>query len=532
LGVSVGSCGGGGNSNNGGAEATGLLEGGVPANPLGVVGGQILNVAGDAPLANVIVTLISAGVPLSGKTDMNGLWSIGNVPAGSFILTTSLDGFEPALVVGTLPGAQGVSIVGNPVQTVPPIGLFQTKGTFAVRIVDQNGVAVPNVKVTARPQVRYFDYSNASPTPRGTYEVTASSGNDGLVNLNGLPDYAAFGNLGGTLGPLPIDVRPILVTGSQVYSFLGGTFTFNLDAVSSTGFIDQAVIRLAGPQSDLTILDSNIQYLRGQDASQARVFGAVGSILPPSGPITIAFNQSISANSVRAQLLNEDGTQASVLLTPTVTMNQLSLAPASPLTAGARYNLALHADALALTGTGGANREVNVTAPFFVEAGVTPKLAATPPKLSADKNSFVVQFSEPIGIGNASTAAVSCVVYYEAVNLDGDANITYPGEYSASALACPNPSLDITAMTPLENTAAGMPVTGFSSRWQVTFDNAGNGACKPGVLKAPVGPCVVPASGTAVHFVFGRTVGTATVKRADGTPVSDSAQLIAVIPTP
>src|SRR5947199_5883855 len=115
-------CGGGSSTDN--ATPTGTVAG-EPGNPLGTVGGLILNVAGDTPLANVTVSLVSAGVPLTGKTDMNGLYSIPMVPAGAFILTTSLDGFESALLTGNLTGAQGLSIVTNPIATIGPIGLFQ-----------------------------------------------------------------------------------------------------------------------------------------------------------------------------------------------------------------------------------------------------------------------------------------------------------------------------------------------------------------------------------------------------------------------
>src|SRR5262249_27999479 len=107
IGASLGACG-GNDKSEGNATPTGFSEGGVPMNPVGTVGGQILNVAGDAPMADVTVNLVSAGATLTAKTDMNGLYSIQNVPAGSFILSTVAEGFEGALLTGILPGAQGI----------------------------------------------------------------------------------------------------------------------------------------------------------------------------------------------------------------------------------------------------------------------------------------------------------------------------------------------------------------------------------------------------------------------------------------
>src|SRR4029078_4369837 len=115
--------------------------------------------------------------------------------------------------------------------TIGPIGLVKNDGTFSVKIVDQFGTPVANVAVVARTQIRWVSFSNGSPNAQGSYSVTGTSGMDGVVMLAGLPNYASLGSLpfGAHIDTLSIDVSPIQVMGSStVYTFLGGTFTFQV----------------------------------------------------------------------------------------------------------------------------------------------------------------------------------------------------------------------------------------------------------------------------------------------------------------
>jgi hypothetical protein len=148
----------------------------------------------------------------------------------------------------------------------------------------------------------------------------------------------------------------------------------------------------------------------------------------------------------------------------------------------------------------------------------------------------VVSFStsEPIGIGRGSSAAVSCVAFYEGINLDNGDPASYPGEYGANGafLTCyaqgnPLPSIDITAIRPIENAPV---VTGFTSKWQVTVDNVTPGALGP--CKPPLGGvCTRPAQGTKVHLVFDRLPPGATLRRTTGAVVAtDAVNLTFLIP--
>jgi len=168
--------------------------------------------------------------------------------------------------------------------------------------------------------------------------------------------------------------------------------------------------------------------------------------------------------------------------------------------------------------------------PLFVApaAGAALKVLTTSIKSlpGPSPQPFVFQFSEPVGVGFANTG-VSCVVFYDnaTVNLDGDSSTLYPGEYDktkVTQLNCPTPRFDITSMVPLET--AGFPITGFATKWQITYDDqgAGNLECKPGQEAT----CAFPATGSQIYLKPSRASngnGTPTpFKRPDGTPIPDN----------
>jgi hypothetical protein len=371
--------------------------------------------------------------------------------------------------------------------------------------------------------------------PRGSYEVTAMSGMDGAVMLSGLPEYATLGLVQTGFDSLPIDVPPMTVMSTPPYPFLGGTFPFSVGHLANGGsVVDAQVIVLSGPHTDLAVLDSNVDYLRLQTASSSRAFGAgVAGFIGANGPVTVVFNQAINRSTVRAQLFNEDASQASVSMMATGSSNLLTITPTSALAAGKRYNLALHVDAAAVPGISN-TREFNITVPLFTQPAPNSVVSidTTSLKTSSDKTTVTFSFSQPIGIGFGSTGSLSCVAYYDNINLtNGMGN--YGGEWNnGMGMICPNPSFDITAMSPLEPSSAGLPVTGFSSKWQVVFDTVSTNnstSCKPPLLRSSPG-CSPPAPQTTVHFVFSKTSAANTIKLPDGTPVFDSAVL--TIPPP
>jgi hypothetical protein len=506
------------------------------SNPLGTVGGVVWDAASEMPLAGATVSVISGGKLFTAMTDMNGLFGVASVPSGNFIASVSAMSYLTASINGALGGAVGSTPVSNPITTLGPIGLIKSDGTFSVLVVDQFGAPTPNIPLTARPQVRWVNFNNGTPTPLGSFEVTATTGMDGIVTFMGLPDYVSIGSLAGGVDGLPIDVPPMQVMGSMtVYSFLGSTFTFQVTHLGNNngGVVDMPMIRLAGPLTPLTVLNSNLDYLRSVTAgSSLPSFAGISTIpfIAPTGPITIEFNQSINRGTIRATLVNEDGSQATVGMMATGSNNLLTLTPMSALTAGTRYNLILHVDASNVPGQQSVNRELDTTLPIFVApaSGVPVKLAApstVKTTLSTDGLQTLqvdFQFSEPVGVGFGRQDPISCVAYYEGINLNNGVMTPVPpgqwpmGSTTGIGATCPNSGLDITAITPLESQATGMPLTGFSSRWRATLDRIGHPEC---IQQAS---CNFPSPPPLMHLIFSHTTAPNTIKRPDGTPVPDS----------
>jgi hypothetical protein len=517
------------------------------SNPLGAVAGLVWDAAGESPLPGVAVQIVTPAGQLSATTDMDGRFIIGKVPSGAFIISFAIDGYAKVTFMGALAGAVGNFPVANPTATVGPIGLIKTDGTFNVRVVDQDGAPANGIKASARAQVRYIDFSTGQGVPKGFLDVTATSGADGLLMFSGLPSIDVLTNYSqlvtsASVDQLNVEIQPVKVMGVEAYSFLGGTFGFRLAHLPQLA----PVIVLAGPDTVLSILDSNIDYLRGQSGNGSAFSAPVGTLLGPSDKITIAFSEAINGSTVRAQYFMEDGTAAPITASAVPSTNLLTITPMQSLGAGLRYNLGLHVDALTMAAAQATRKEINLTVPIFVKTTGSPALKVVASSVKADDAiSFTFQLSEPIGIGLGSTAAISCVVFYDNVNFDNDPMSVWPGEWNNGVgLQCPpgpfnSVNIDVTKMTPLENTSPGMPITGYSSRWKVIFDTTdtmgASGGCKPGVLKqtmAMPGPCIPPAAGTSAHLVFSHVNGQNTVKRADGTPVPDDNKLLVTIPMP
>ena len=473
----------------------------------GSVGGVVLDAApGLPPLAGASVTVIAGGSTFNATTDVNGTFAVSDVPAGSVVVKLSSMGRFDVYLTQVLDSSAGNFPVSNAALTVGPIAMVSNKGAFSVRVVDENGAAVAGEPVNLRGSASYLDLSNGGVVAKGSVEASATSGMDGTAALAGLPDW-------GSIGPILPDTillnfPPKQLQGAAGYEFLG--LTLQVAATAFTGVFSQTpTVVLAGPRSPLSVLSSSLDWLESFSS------GPLGSQVPASGPITVAFNQAIDPASVRVQLLTEFGAAAQAMPMPTVTGNLLSIAFSQPLDAGTRYNLSLHANATYRD----QSKELDVTAPFFVpQAQGTGVSITNASRQDPDNpNDYIVMFSEPVGIGYGSVGSVFCVVFYEA-NLDGDLNTSSPGEWSGgglNTLRCDNthPGFELRPDEPQLGVTIGSPITGFTTRWRIAV-HPQSANCYNGYA------CSV--SNSTVHLVFSRNVDpNAVFKRSDGTPLPD-----------
>lgn len=522
-------------------------------NPSGTVAGIVLDATSEAPLMGATVTVVAGDKTQSAMTDMNGQFAVGKVPAGTFIMTVTQMGFVTAQLTDVLSGSAGNFPVSNPQRTVGPIGLFPATGTFTVHVVDETGAPVPSLKLSARTGVRQVVYENGSPFGEGAYEVSATTGMDGSAMFNGLPVFA--GLVGIVDDSFTVSVPPTKIMGTEIYDFLGASYPFHLNGLVSSA----QVIHLAGPNTALSILDSNIEYLRGRVSGSPTAFNApVGSVIPINGPITIAFNQAIDPASLRTEFLDADGKLMATTAMATVNLNDVSITPSVPLAAGKRFNLILHAVAATTAGTAGGAAQLDATAPFFSQppAGAPITVVAnsvTTVQPAGGTGAITVQFelSEPVGVGNGNNGVLDCVAFYEigSMGLPGfnnDGTTVFQGDWktisssnapptnlvchvAAAAGVAGVPEMNVTALSSLETTTASTNptvVTGFSSKFSIaiamapTASNAG--PCKQSVPAGTLPGCAIPGSGTKVHLIFSRQDSSTTVKKVDGTTVPDN----------
>jgi hypothetical protein len=523
-------------------------------NPTGVVAGIVVDATSEAPLMGATVTVLAGDQTKMATTDENGAFAVGKVPAGTFIMTVAQMGFVSAQLTDVLLGSVGNFPVSNPQRTIGPIGLFPASGTFTVHVVDENGAPVPMLKLSARTGVRQVVFTNGAAFGEGAYEVSATTAMDGGATFMGLPAFGALGYMGGVVDDsLTVVVPPTKVMGTEIYDFLGSFFPFHLNGLASSA----QVIHLAGPNTALAILDSNIEYLRGRAGSGSPAFLApVGSVIPINGPINVAFNQAIDPTTLRAQFLDADGKLMATTAMAAVNLNNVSITPSAPLPAGKRFNLILHAGAATAAGTvGGQTAQLDVTAPFFSQppAGAPITVVANSVVYNnpaAGNITVTFELSEPIGMGFGNAAALDCVAFYEvggagAPGFNNDPQSVFQGDWKSPANSTPPtnlvcrqpvgagvvgaPEINVTALSSLETTTPltnPTVVTGFSSKFSITVavapTTANAGPCKQMSPAGTLPGCSIPAVGTKVHLIFSRQDSTTTVKRVNGTTAPDN----------
>jgi hypothetical protein len=501
-------------------------------NPLGTVGGRVLDVNGETALVGAAVTLEEAGTTvMMTMTDATGAYSFAKVPAGSFFLTIAAGGYEGAYVPGVLSGAVGNFPVSNPQTTMPTVEMFKTDGAFTVALVDDRGAPVGSVALTARPQVKFFaydyPYTGGTPIPVlipfGQYAVTATSDANGQATFMGLPNAAAF-NLVTNTNQMIIDVPPVVVMGSTTYQYLGESVGIDPTRVSLPFGQNVFTIQLAGTTTPLGVLSSTVSSLVNGTVTPT------GAVVPVGQPISVTFNQAVDPKSLRAQLLDENGVSLGNMTATFAAGNIVSLAPASPFTAAKRYNLVL-----AASPANRATGSFSATAPFFTAGPaaltVTAAIVAAPMSPMPTVGRVVqLTFSEAVGLGRGTGAvALTCVAWYEGIDLDNSGGtVSYQGEYGTPLQTCPNAvnppvgGLDVTRIVSMEPTT-GMPMTGFANKWWVQLDDVTvtPSTTMTGCKNTVAAACTKPASGTMVHLIFSHLPATQTVTRADGTVVGD-----------
>ena len=315
--------------------------------PTGFVSGRVLSAADGTPVAGVTVSTFADGT-ITAQTDVNGLYRLGPVPAGSYTIFYEGQGYLKRffdVLVGS-PAAQFP--VGNTVVTLD-VDLHRADATI-------QGLVITNTGRIAEGATLYLDLRSSN------FELVATTTADasGKFEFTGLPG-AAFGQTV-TVLVAPYDDNddgvPDYNASSRNFSLFPGFTTYQTITLSALG---------------VQLVTSNIS----------------DGELQPTDAITLTFNGAIRTNQSTVTLFRNSGSvQIGARLTWDSTSTIATLTPVGgALVEGLVYNLmytvravngATSTSSLSFTvrppvGTGplGAVQAFRVVTPLTYDSGLT-----------------------------------------------------------------------------------------------------------------------------------------------------------------
>lgn len=461
--------------------------------PKGSVGGIIVDAVTRAPIEGASISVL-AGSTTKGPTQSaaDGLFTFTDVPAGEVLVM--IDGpegssYQSAWIHEFLDDTAGDFPAANTV-TMGPIGLVAGSTDFTLRVLDQTGRPVSEYPVTLRHFVEYVDFGSAPASSGGEVLLTRTTGTDGRITFEGMPDYFSMSP---SINDTVLLMLPPLDAGG-VFGYAGGS---QLMSMRSLGDPTPDVILDPAFETQLRVRASTVPTLGGGGGTNP-----VATVLATNGVIHVAFNLPIQ-NSATVVISDELG--APIANQPTVTISDDNLTMGfgnDPLPPGAEYNIFIHA----VSAVGDVNVSGDFAASFFT-AALTDDVTVTNINRDPVNQVVTIEFSEPVGIGQGQSVSLSggnCVLYFNA-NL---ADVTGAGLIGDAPSERGNDTCNVT-LSSAEPDPPGVPVrSGYTKYWQFAAPPPAAGGTLP--------------AGTRFDILFSRIISSSViVERADGRPVRD-----------
>ncbi len=453
-----------------------------PVSPEGTVSGAVLDSA-LTPLSGVDVELLAGSKAMSATSGADGSFTFASVPAGAEgLLTLKKGGYAQARTDVTVPDAAGQFPLAHGNARVGPVELAKLDGKVSFLVIDSTGRPVTGAPAVldASPTAKVFDGTVLS-----AVSVTASVGNDGSLDFAGVPSPVELSRFQGTY---TLSIGPVDTNGDGVPD-LGGyqqQFQASTLVADSSPRVVTLTPTIAGSGSGLNVVAGNAGSMFGSTAPNS-------NLIPPSDPVRLVFNKPLRAQSVLAQLTDENG---DALLENTVTVTGggtiLEIAPNKATTPGQEYNLRLRVSALtgetfSKTGFFFAGDPAQPVA-IGINQGlyqVTADEAANPPPYLLQPGDVVyVQFNQVIAETSSETPVE--VFFNNDINLDGKVGGDTVGEVGNSTgrgfpLQPAEPTAPIPTTVPPATPVFPLTMSGWTTRYSFVYPQscgATNGPCE------------------------------------------------------
>lgn len=406
----------------------------------GEIGGVVIDAQTGEPIEGATVVLTIGTLREELDSDEDGVFSIGNVPGGEFLLEFRADGYHDASLRDTIPIAGAAKQEGDQAAFVGPIGLLQATESLEVTVSDASGAPVDGYEFRAVVLARYVDFGGGTAASRGQISLTATTDGSGGAVLDELPDTRGLG--AGVSSTVLFQLPPYDRDGDGAYDYAGGVQVVDTQ-------------QLGAPRAALR-LDSFYDTTLRVDAATVPGLRTVAptadpTVLAAGATVALQFNLPVDPDATSLILQDELGETMAALELTYAGLSATATLPGT-LEEGTKYHLELHA----VSTVAGVALSRDVGAPFFTPSSAALSVAS----ITDDGGIIDITFNRVIGGTNLLTQA-NCVLFFDA-DLDESGTIgDFSGELGASSC-----SHDLAIVEP---SPVGLSLrSDFSKTWRFT----------------------------------------------------------------
>ncbi len=325
----------------------------APSRPVGTLSGQVLTTRfAPLPDARVRLTLGARSAELQTSTDTEGNFSFTHLPAGSQVLVTITKEAHATLrLPATIPSTAGNFPINDANASIGAVTLTQLSGALKLMVLTRGGKPARGVRVTveATPAGTVLGSGPGYGTHQGLVVQETTVGDDGLVNVTGIPGAEELARLSGGYS---------VVTGAYDEDN-DGTPEFSGTAVNylARDLVTDPSVRIitlpdARTSNPLSIVATNVDSMITANSQPSR------NMVKPNDTLYFLFNQPVLESSLVVRLTDESGLANLTYSRTLKNGDLLTVQPTASVENGREYNVLVRA-------TSAANGSVYVGRAYF-----------------------------------------------------------------------------------------------------------------------------------------------------------------------